>query len=182
MKYKNETGAILGSGKVPLHIVDGTPGNVDFPASVIMELHKQSPGSVYALSHVHPPTMKALSSTDMGLLESWAYVMYPFPMRVMTIAEMHTIVPGSIFAIETCYLGLLESKESWIARGKKTARKFEIVKEYENGQYFSKKDDRDSWYGRILLNRSYELELQSNISKSESTAFGQPTEYPEVGT
>lgn len=144
MKFKQETGAIIAPDKRILHLVDGYPGHVDFPAEVISELHKQSPGIVYALSHVHPDGMTGLSSTDEGTMRAWARAIYPFPIRMITI----TCYDYHFF--ETCYLGILESKESWINRKKETPRKFEIIKEYEADEF------SDDWYGWVLEKRSYE--------------------------
>lgn len=144
MKFKQESGCILAPDKRILHLVDGHPGYVDFPAGVILSLHKQSPGIVYALSHVHPNGMTGLSSTDEGTMRAWARAIYPFPIRMITITSYNYEF------IETCYLGILESKESWINRKKETPRKFEIIKESETDEF------PDNWYGWVLGKRSYE--------------------------
>ena len=154
-KYKQESGAILDYSKTPLCLVDGDAGSVDFPPEVIWLLSGNIP--IYALSHIHPPGMKALSKRDENLLKAWSFALYPMPVRVITITEDNSTF--SFFnLVETCYLGCLEPKESWEKRKEETkepvTRKFEIINEWSHRWSFLDEVDQN-WYGSLLIKRSY---------------------------
>lgn len=155
--FIQETGALITEQGKILTIIDGTPGSVDFPPDIIWNYHKMSPGMIYALSHVHPPHMTNLSARDKLTLKTWAHAIFPYPIRIITISETRAINERHIQVTETCFLGVLESKESWIQRGKEGSRKFEIIKEWVEKSYFDLQEIQktDNWYGRILLDKSY---------------------------
>lgn len=154
--YVQETGAILSPNRTSLYIVEGSPGSVDFPPEVIWNLHKAQPGIVFCLSHVHPPEMTGLSGRDEMTLRTWAYSLAPFPARIATIAQTGRAPYGISFK-ETVYLGVLESKEEWIARGKEGPRKFEIIIESENTflDHPHARDYSHDSYTEILIDKSY---------------------------
>ncbi len=162
MEFVNETGAIISPNKQILHLVDGTAGLTVFPQELLWNLHKSNPGIVYALSHVHPPGMTDLSHEDETTLLAQALSVYPFPSRMITIAEINQPSSGSYFFRETCYYLKLESKEEWIARGK-GKRKWEIINEWDWGHELYSLDQavlygdekENPWYGKVLLQRSY---------------------------
>lgn len=157
-QFQNETGAILDQHGRILQIVNGSAGAVEFPEETIWEFHKMSPGSIFALSHVHPPKMTELSHRDETTLRTWARAMYPFPFRIITIAETQrfTAYDPLITFQETVYLGTWESKEVWITRGKDTPREYFYVKEKETLFNFPQ-DQKTGWYGEILIPKSYGL-------------------------
>ena len=162
MNYKQETGAIISPNREILHLFDGNPGSVDFDPEVIWAYHQQNPGSVFALAHVHPNGMFNLSGTDEHLLKGWAIALYPWPIRVITIAKSANDLTGTIF-IETHYLGQVESKEEWLKRKAVDplvkSRHFEIVKSYQHKEIIWKQeinmDFYGGFYGDILIKRSY---------------------------
>lgn len=119
MKFKSEWGAILGPDDNILRLIEGGPGNVKFPQEIIWQLHKQRPGSVYTIAHTHPPGFNTLSTMDMTLFEAWAWALYPFPLRMSLITDV-----SILGYTRNDWLGQLESKESWLERGKVGARKF----------------------------------------------------------
>ncbi len=157
-KWQNEMGAIVGPNGALLHLVQGTPGHVEFPSELIWQLHKAQPGVVYELAHTHPPGMTELSSRDIQTLKTWCYALSPFPLRMSTITEIQD--PKNEFKRkfrETIYIGLLESKEEWIARGKpKSGRDFEVG---VYGKFEFAEVDVEDWLFRaweaILVKRSY---------------------------
>ena len=156
--FTNEMGALLFSPNRLLCVVPGEVGHVEFPSETIWKLHKDNPGSVYALSHTHPPQFPELSARDKLTLKTWAFALFPYPARIITISESPSIGSNNyISVIETCYFGILESKEDWIARGKSTPRNFEIIKEWETQHYFDLDGDygHEDWYGKHLLKKSY---------------------------
>lgn len=152
MRFQNETGAIINANRDIVHFVPGTPGAVEFPEEVIWNLHKQRPGEIYALSHVHPPQMFELSGRDIITLRTWMRALYPFPVRIITIAERHSDYE-IIDVVETCYLAMWEAKETWKARG--GIRTWQIIDEWVRYRVWAKGDGYDGWYGAHLLNESY---------------------------
>lgn len=154
MRYQTETGIIL-KGNLDraeiMQVVDGNPGSVDFPAEALLQFHKDNPGIVYCLAHTHPPQMYNLSKRDQLTLKAWAITFSPYPARISTIAH----VEGDVFRV-SIYLGILETKEAWIARGKEGNRKFEIIPEtsYDISSF---SQDLLPWE-RIIINKSYHID------------------------
>lgn len=176
MDYFRETGAIISPNKQILHLVDGTAGLTLFPDELAWKLHKSFPGNLFAFSHVHPPEMTELSHEDKTTLKAWAMALYPYPMRMITIT--HKTSNYSEWFTETCYLGMMESKELWQivssfnSSGKKNPRKFEIIEEWSHihqgpffnpresvteldNNFFEKAQQYIPWYGDVLIKRSY---------------------------
>lgn len=151
--YVQETGGIITPDKNLLHIIEGSPGSVDFPYETIWRLHQLQPGIVFCLSHVHPPGMTGLSGRDEMTVRTWAYALDPFPARIATITEINQVGDESLFQ-ETIYLGILESKEVWIKRGKEGPRNFEIIMESKEIYHYNLIHP-DQWYGKLLLDKSY---------------------------
>lgn len=157
-KWQNEMGAIIAPNGSLLHLVPGTPSHVEFPSELIWKLHKAQPGVVYELAHTHPPGMTELSSRDIQTLKTWCYALEPFPLRMSTITQIDD--KGGSYGkkfLETIYIGLLESKEEWIARGKsKSGREFEVGK---YGTFQFDESGVEDWLYRaweaILVKRSY---------------------------
>lgn len=154
INYIKETGGILSPNKTLLHLVEGNPGLVEFPEETIDCLHKNQPGIVFCLSHVHPPGMTGLSGRDEMTVRTWSYSLYPFPSRIATIAQISRRGDDITFQ-ETIYLGILESKESWIARGKQGPRNFEIVIESKETYNYHPDFKEEGWYGNLMLEKSY---------------------------
>ena len=144
MKFKTEYGAIVDVGGNIITLVPGTPGSVVFPQEIIHKLQMKSPGYIHKLVHTHPPDMRSLSHEDKTTLKAQALWFYPYPIRMSTITE--DLVMEEF--IETVYLGLLEPKEIWKARGGE--RGFEIIKEDD----FPARDTLP--YADILIEMSYE--------------------------
>lgn len=156
--FTHEMGAVLSAPNRLLYVQTGEAGFTEFPSETIWKFHKDNPGSVYALSHTHPPYFPQLSARDELTLKTWAFTLFPYPARIITISETPSVGQNNyISVIETCYLGILESKEEWIARGKQGTRRFEIVKEWETQHYFDLDGDygHEDWYGKHLLKKSY---------------------------
>lgn len=164
MKFHQEAGAIItGSGDI-LHLVMGEPGKTEFPEETIWNLHQKAPGSVYALAHVHPPGMSQLSGRDRLTMRTWARAMYPFPIRMTTITEIQE--PGSgwenvddyFVFLETCYLGNMEAKETWEARGKSGGRTFQIIQEWEKKHrlYLPSHKFYPPWHGTFIAEMAYQ--------------------------
>lgn len=161
MDFYRETGAIISPNKQILHLVDGTAGLTIFPQQVLWDLHRNNPGQVFAISHIHPPHMENLSHEDETTLKAWAMAFYPWPMRMITISEY---AETNLF-VETCHLGIFESKELWQfgnllrSDGKKNLRKFEIIRDwhiYHERHYDEHLEENESpWYGDVLIQRSY---------------------------
>ena len=161
MKFVNETGAIISPNKQILHLVDGTAGLTMFPQELLWNLHKNNPGIVYALSHVHPPGMAGLSHEDETTLLAQALAMSPFPARMITITETANPNDYTILCLETCYFLRLEAKEEW-QKDKTKKRKWEILKESEKYHRMFLDSDGEiqeegmvEWYGNLLIQGSY---------------------------
>lgn len=155
--FIKETGAIIDKQRAIIHIVEGTAGMVLFPDGLIWNLHQSSMGCVYALSHVHPDGMTMLSHEDETTLKAWAIALFPHPLRMITITHMRNdlFTKEQVFR-ETCYLGLLEAKETWILH-KDKPRKFEIIKEWKRDFFIEEpKKAMNDWYGLVLIRKSYE--------------------------
>lgn len=152
MQYKHETGMILDleAGMQSLAKFDGTVGSVDFDPETILKFHNQRPGRVYALAHTHPPQLYGLSARDRGMLKTWAYTLSPHPLRMVTVAH----VAEDIFRV-SLYLGVLETKEAWIARGKNSPREFTIELEEDYLVERSKDQELLNWE-REIIDASYE--------------------------
>jgi hypothetical protein len=176
MDFYRETGAIISPNKQILHLVDGTAGLTLFPDKLAWDIHKSFPGNLFAFSHVHPPEMTELSHEDETTLKAWAIALYPYPMRMITIT--HKTTSYSEWFMETCYLGMMESKEMWQAKKltnndhTRCIRKFEIVEEWScihqgpfyiprtsitelDANFFEKAQQYIPWYGDVLIKRSY---------------------------
>lgn len=163
MQYKRETGAILDKFHNIIHLVDGTPGNVYFPQEVLWDLHVSNPGSIFGFSHVHPPGFPDLSHEDQTTLKALCIAFYPWPVRFLTITE-EPLKSYPFFFQESCFVGLLESKESWINRGKQGERAFAIIREWAKRMEFDDTQrwetgmncpEFEPWYGDKLINKSY---------------------------
>lgn len=157
MKYLQESGAIISHGNNILHMVLGEPGKTEFPEETIWALHKNSPGCIYALAHVHPPAMPQLSGRDKLTMKTWARALYPFPIRMTTITETGSGEGDYFEFLETCYLGNLEAKETWIARGKEGNRVFNIIEEWEKKHrlFIPSHKFEPPWHGTFLTEISY---------------------------
>ncbi len=147
MRFVKEIGGIIDREGHLLHVVEGTPGMVVFPQEILHQLHKDNPGIIQTLAHTHPSGMTELSGEDISTLKAQALWMYPYPIRMSTI----TWVNGAF--VETRWIGFWEAKELWEARGKKDARKFQMLKEVSR---YLKLDDYMPSYQRILIEQSYE--------------------------
>ena len=154
-KFIRETGAIISPQRSILHVVEGNAGMVIFPQQVTWDLHMSSPGSVYAFSHVHPDGMTMLSHEDETTLKAWCVAIYPHPFRMFTITHMGANMFSKHIFMETCYLGLLEARETWLLH-RDQPRKFEIIKEWE-GDFFIEdpKKAMNDWYGLTLIRKSF---------------------------
>lgn len=158
MKYSHETGIILSYTKDTLHIVDGFPGHVVFPRELLWAMHSQHKGFIYALAHTHPDGLTALSHEDETTLRALSQSLAPFPLRMMTIAQ----VEENVFQT-TVYLGVYQSKEDWILKGKKGARTFSIITEKKKTfdytpdpiNYYNRNPKINSWE-RIIIERSFQ--------------------------
>jgi hypothetical protein len=146
--YKNETGVIVSEYNTPLAIIDGGVGSVEFPSEFIWDIHRARPGHVLKLAHTHPTNMWSLSERDQQTLKTWAFAMHPFPMRLSTICFME----DEQNFLETVYLGLIEPKEVWLARGK-GERKFTLIVEDAKVVYPDTKH-KNSWKEWIIT-KSY---------------------------
>ncbi len=124
MKYLKESGAIITPQNYALTILTGTPGQVDFPEEMIWQFHKTNPGIVYKFAHVHPPGMTELSSRDIQTMKTWAFALYPYPIRMSTIVVEDLYYDAII--TETTFLSYLQPKEFW---KKGTQREFTIIQE-----------------------------------------------------
>ncbi len=156
MNFKYEVGALVDKEGQILHITEGDPGVVVFPQELIYQLHKANPGIIHCLAHTHPPGMTELSGEDKSTLKAQALWMYPFPARMSTITWTNDLQrSGTINSgfIETRYLAFFEAKETWIARGKETPRKFYLIEELQREIWLTK---NSSLYSRILAEMSYE--------------------------
>ena len=156
MQFYRETGAILNPQRSILHIVEGTEGMVIFPQETTWKIHMSSPGNVYAFSHIHPDGMTMLSKEDETTLGAWCISLSPHPFRMITITHMRSdpFTKEHTFR-ETCYVGLLEAKETWLIH-KDQKRKFEIIKEWERDFFIEKpKEAMNDWYGLTLIRKSY---------------------------
>lgn len=145
MKYLREIGAIISETGRIVTLVDGEAGHVEFPEELIWDIHKKTPGKIFELAHTHPPGMLKLSSRDNQTLKTWAFALYPYPIRLSVISYDE----GSIAFSKKLYLGRLEPKEVWIKRGK-GVRIFETILEEEK-----KFRDPLKWEA-LLIQRSYE--------------------------
>lgn len=148
--FIGEQGVILNKSYDILHFAEGSLLHVDFPQSVIWDIHKSSPGEVYALAHTHPTGMTRLSYEDITTLKAQVFALFPFPCRMITLCYD----TDNDFIVSS-YLGCLESKESWEKREKKTKRKFYTFEEYQtklcvkNGSMFA--------WQQFLIEKSYKL-------------------------
>ena len=152
MIFKQEAGAIITQHDRPLTFIDGTPGEVKFPAEFIWEVHQKSPGLLYKLAHTHPPGMKKLSKMDIETMKGWAWALHPYPISMSTV----TLDKGHIFT-ESTFMTFLEPKEFWLHRGK-GPRKLDIIQMNEFG--FSAHwlhFNGPKWLQKLVL-RSYEFE------------------------
>lgn len=163
MKFRREAGAIITPNHDVLHLVIGTPGATEFPEETIWKLHKQAPGCVYALAHVHPPGMTGLSGRDRTTMRAWARALYPFPIRMTTITEVNEIdsspQPEDYFVFkETCYIANLEAKETWEARGKEGDRVINIQEEWEKKHRVLLPSHKffPPWHGIFLVEMAYQ--------------------------
>lgn len=145
--YKTEWGAILDNDTRVLHVVEGTPGLTTFPQEVIWDIHKTTPGKVFELTHTHPPGMTALSHEDETTLKAWCIAFYPYPMRMSTITRVNEQF------VYTEYLGLLESKSAWLARGKQGERTFSIIEEIR--QVLQPFMNERGAFAKYLIEKSY---------------------------
>ncbi len=80
--YKRETGMIISQFNKPLAVIDGEGGHVDFPEEMIKRLHELSPGIIFELAHTHPPGIFEPSGRDKQTMYTWAFALYPFPVRL----------------------------------------------------------------------------------------------------
>lgn len=158
-RFYRETGAIIDKQRAILHIVEGTAGMVLFPDQTIWKLHQSSMGCVYALSHIHPDGMTMLSHEDETTLKAWTIALFPHPLRMITITLMRSdpFTKERVFR-ETCYIGLMEAKETWLLH-KDQKRNFQIIKEWERDFFIEEpRKAMNDWYGLILIRKSYKWE------------------------
>ena len=163
MIFTKETGAIIGQSRQLLHVIEGSASEVIFPQETSWNLHKSSPGIIFGFSHIHPDGMTMLSHEDETTLKAWVLAMFPYPMRIITITlkgkHKNISIPHMEFVFqETCYIGLLEAKETWLLH-KDQKRKFEIIKEWERDFFIEDpKKAMNDWYGLVLIRKSYKFD------------------------
>ena len=155
--YEKETSGIISPDGSLLHYTEGSPANVDFPEDVVLQLHKMSPGIVFNLAHVHPPSFWSLSKRDELTLKTWARTLFPFPVRMSVITDIEKrFYDGYIEATEHTYVGMMESRSSWENRGKNSPREFYLKPEkVKNYIHYFNEFQTDGWYGHILLDGAY---------------------------
>ncbi len=153
LKFLHESGAVIGGSREVITMVDGEWGSVDFPEELIWKIHKENPGMIVELAHTHPPDMYQASPRDLQTLKTWAYALYPYPIRLSVISGQPD---GSNFK-RTVYLAILEPKEIWL-KHKDEERKFEVILErrhYVSGEFG---DNIPYEWEQMLLQRSYVLD------------------------
>jgi hypothetical protein len=146
MKYIRETGAIISENREILSIIDGEVGHVDFPEELIWQIHKRTPGKIFELAHTHPMGMPEASGRDRQTLTTWAFALYPYPVRLSVISYD----PEKEWFTKNVYLAILEPKETWKASGREL-RNCEIFLENEDAFFRASTN-----YERILINKSYD--------------------------
>ena len=159
MIFTKETGAIIGQSRQLLHVIEGSASEVIFPQETSWRLHIFSLGAIYAFSHVHPDGMTMLTHKDETTLKAWCIATYPHPFRMITITHMRSdpFTKEKVFR-ETCYIGLLEAKETWLLH-KDQPRKFEIIKEWERDFFIEDPQKAmNDWYGLVLIRKSYRFD------------------------
>ena len=159
MIFYREVGAILNSSKQILSIQEGSATLVQFSAEQIWQFHKDFKGETLYLSHVHPDGMTMLSHEDETTLKAWCVGIFPHPLRMITITHMRSdsFTKEHVFR-ETCYIGILEAKETWLLH-KDQPRKFEIIKEWERDFFIEDPQKAmNDWYGLVLIRKSYQWE------------------------
>lgn len=147
--YKKENGVIVSADGHGLHFVPGNPGSVEFPEEVIWEIHKKSPGLIHELAHTHPIGMWELSGRDKQTLKTWAFAMYPYPVRLSVITYLRDTQQFH----KVTALAILEAKETWINRGKEGKRNFNII--VEENLSFDWTEWKPAWMD-WLISESYQ--------------------------
>lgn len=150
LRFLHESAAVIGRNKEVLSFVDGEWGTVDFPEELIWKIHKQNPGMIFELAHTHPPDLYQASERDLRTLETWAFALYPYPIRLSVLSGQPD---GSNFR-RSVYLAVLEPKEIWV-KHKDQKRKLDIILEKRN--YIGDFIDEPYNWEQTLLNRSYVL-------------------------
>lgn len=144
MNYLRETGAIISDANKIISLIDGEVGSVEFPEELIWEIHKKSPGKIFELAHTHPTDMSQASGRDKQTLKTWAFALYPYPIRLSVVTYDST--KGYFSKLR--YLAVLEPKELWKNSGRE--RKFEII--IDDIKFFR---ETDGWE-KILIQKSYD--------------------------
>lgn len=134
LTYNKEAGVIIDQGANALVFVEGETGHVTFPSEAILLLHKKAPGSILGFTHTHPIKMPNPSVLDMRLLENWAKVFYPFPIRlgVISVVDDNENIP--LFT-EKIYYARWQDKEEWLQDKSKERRvdiRLEKTEEFRN--------------------------------------------------
>jgi len=130
--FKREVCTIINPQRDILYFSSGNFSSCSWPSETILDLHKKSPGSIFALCHTHPPKSPDMSSIDEGTLKRWTMTLYPFPMRMIIITEIEKLIHPNYtnnkkFLISV-WLSTLESLDEWEERGKKDFRIITIRK------------------------------------------------------
>lgn len=159
MNYITETGAIISdTGKI-LSFIDGTPGSVEFPEEMIWKFHKDQPGKVFELAHTHPTGMTNMSSRDEKTLKTWAFALYPYPIRLSVI----TFLEDKQVFIKKLFFAKLEPKENWVARGK-GIRNYEYILESQEEIWVQHAHEiKDTYWEHLLIRKSFELPIVNNV-------------------
>ena len=95
--------------------MEGEPSHVDFPDSLIWELHKLRKGSVYKIAHSHPDGLGTLSPRDFQMLKAWAFALHPWPARLSVIYRDNS---ESELIQEKVYMCQIMNKLDWEVKGK----------------------------------------------------------------
>lgn len=151
INYKHEAGMLVSENDTAINIITGGVGHVDFPEELIWDLHKHRPGYLLKLAHTHPPRMDNPSARDIQTLETWAWALYPFPIRLSVI----TLWDRDKF-VEKSYMTIIQPKEIWVEQGK---NKREVKTFLETQRFFRpsllNKGETDDMWLLQLIEESY---------------------------
>jgi len=161
MKFIKEKGIIIDNYKKVISSFLGTPGSVDFPADIIVELHKKAPGCIGRFVHTHPPGIVQLSDTDMNeFMKPWARALHPWPVRLSTVTVTGEFDAGAwglnrihVFS-ESIYVAILQPKSLWKESGEE--RELSIEMESRHQYHFNSEENRLPTYIKQVIHQSYE--------------------------
>lgn len=148
MKFKGGTAIIVG----PQEKMLGITNDVSF--DTIWQICSSSFAGIVTIVLCEKKRRKTPTESQENFLDAWVAALHPFPFS-LTLISPSVIEDDYHTFFEDEYIASIESKNSWIHRGRRTPREY-TYNVHEKGTYYFENHDIALWR-KVAVERNYEI-------------------------